>query len=319
VSVLSDGEIRDLIASAQMIENALDGNIFACSYEFRPGVIVPTGSDSPDEGSRDWTGPTTAGDLYPVKPGELVWVRTIEKVSMPTDICASWWQTNRLSRQGLMLVNMSMVEPGYQGPLACLFVNFGKRPVILEPDTVIAKLVFNRLGAPAQTPLHLHETSLTYDRKLFRSAMDAPVTFLDVGTIYTSLHAKRDSAIAEMDLALDRFKRQLSDEAETVQKDTRNQFEKDTNSLIRRVLGAAAIGFVLVVLAMTFVPWLQANFQPSLSSQIQRQINDSLTQRIVDSGSVGNTQQLAQLEQQVQQLQQELHQLQPSANATSRK
>src|SRR5215471_3774604 len=135
-----------------MISDAVDHNIFACSYQFRPGVIVPTGSDDPESCARNWTGSTRAGDLYVVKPGDLVWVRTIESVSMPPDICAFWWQTSRLSRKGLMLVNMSMVEPGYQGPLACLFMNFGKKPVILDPDTVIAKLVFNRLGAPAQTP-----------------------------------------------------------------------------------------------------------------------------------------------------------------------
>lgn len=317
MSVLSDGEIRDLIANVQMIQGAADHNIFACSYQFRPGVIVSTGTEVPGGCTYDWTGSTTAEDIYRVQPGELVWVRTIESVSMPTDICAFWWQTNRLSRQGLMLVNMSMVEPGYQGPLACLFVNFGKQPVTLDPDTVIAKLVFNRLGVPAQTPLDRHETRLSYDRGLIRAAMDAPVTFLDVGTIDTSLIAKRDSAIKDMQGALDGLKKNLGDEAEAVQKETQRQFEKDTNSLIRRVLGAAAIGFVLVVLAITFVPWLQSTIQPGLSSQIQQEVNNSLTQRLLGTGSVNDAHQLTKLEQQLQQLQREVQRLRSAASSSS--
>jgi deoxycytidine triphosphate deaminase len=315
VAVLSDGEIRDLITNNQMITNAVDANIFACSYQFRPGVIVSTGSDSAPESVRDWTASTVASDVYRIKPGELIWVRTVERVAMPDDICAFWWQTNRLSRQGLMLVNMSMVEPGYHGPLACLFVNFGREAVPLRPDTVIAKLVFNRMGAPAERPLAMDPTTLEYDRDLILAAMNAPVTFLDVGAFDTSLNDKRDSAITEMGQALDSFKKQLGDEAESVKKDTQSQFQKDANSLIRRVLGAAAIGFALVILALTFVPWLQANVQPNLSTQIQEQVNNALTQRLISSTSLSQAQQVATLQREVQQLERELSSLRGSAAA----
>lgn len=312
MAVLSDGEIRDLIVNQQMIDNAAESNIFACSYQFRPGVVISTGSDSAPESVRDWTGATTSTDVYRIKPGELIWVRTVERVAMPNDVCAFWWQTNRLSRQGLMLVNMSMVEPGYHGPLACLFVNFGREPVTLQPKTVIAKLVFNRLGAAAERPLEMDPTTLQYDQDLILAAMDAPATFLDVGAFDTSLNAKRDTAIADMGQALDMFKKQLADEAESVKKDTQGQFQKDANSLIRRVLGAAAIGFALVILAMTFVPWLQANVQPSLSNQIQQQVNNALTERLIGSTSPGQTGQITALERDVQQLRREVNSLRAS-------
>jgi deoxycytidine triphosphate deaminase len=317
MSVLSDGEIRRLIAEAQMIEGADDERVISCSYEFRPGAIVSTGSDQPEGSLRNWTSPTTPEDIYAISPGELVWIRTRETVSMPPDICAFWWQTNRLSRQGLMLVNMSMVEPGYEGPLACLFANFGKQPVIIEPDTVVAKLVFNRLSSPAEKPLNLSQTTIRYDRGLLRDAMNAPVTFLDVGSINTSLTARRDDAIAEMGKALSGFKLQLGEEADEVKKATREQFNADSSSLIRRVLGAAAIGFILVVVAVTFVPWLQSEVQPGLSTEIQQDVNNSLTQRLVGTGSVGNSE-VAQLQRQVHQLQQEIKTLQPRATRSPR-
>jgi deoxycytidine triphosphate deaminase len=318
MSVLSDREIRNLIREAQMIQGGTDERIFACSYEFRPGIIVSTGPDS-DRSTKDWTGPTVANDLHAIQPGELVWVRTLEKVAMPKDICAFWWQTNRLSRQGLMLVNMSMIEPGYRGPLACLFVNFGAKPVIIEPDTVVAKLVFERMGTDAQKPLDLKVDYLSYDRALISAAMDTPVTFLDVGNIEPRLDLKRNDAIAELQSTLDRFKRELRDEAETVRRDTQRDFESDSKSLIRRVLGAAALGFVLVIAAMTFVPWLQSTIRPSLSTQIQQQVDDTLTQRLLGTGSIGTAQEVTQLQQEVQKLEQQVRASSTSAGKLSRR
>lgn len=318
MSVLSDREIRDLIREAQMIQGGSDERIFACSYEFRPGIIVSTGPDS-DRSTKDWTGSTVASDLHTVQPGHLIWVRTLEKVAMPKDICAFWWQTNRLSRQGLMLVNMSMIEPGYHGPLACLFVNFGAKPVIIEPGTVVAKLVFERMGTDAQKPLNLEIDDLSYDRGLISAALDAPVTFLDVGNIEPRLDLKRKDAIAELQSALDRFKRELRDDAEAVRRDTQRDFESDSKSLIRRVLGAAALGFALVIAAMTFVPWLQSTISPSLSTQIQHQVDDTLTQRLLGTGSIDTAQEVTQLQQEVQRLEQQIRASSTSAGKLSRR
>ena len=38
-----------------------------------------------------------------------------------------------------MLVNMSMVDAGYEGSLACLFVNFGRQPLDIDPGMTVAR------------------------------------------------------------------------------------------------------------------------------------------------------------------------------------
>lgn len=315
MSVLSDDEIRDLIARSHLISDPVDDRIISCSYEFRPGVVVSTGRDVDERCVRDWTGQTGSSDVYSIKPGELVWIRTLEKVQMPDDICAFWWQTNRLSQQGLMLVNMSMVEPGYQGPLACLFVNFGNTPVVIDPSSAVAKLVFNRLGTPSSSPLEIHSDDTTYDRGIVRAAMRTPITFLDIGNIEVNLERKRNEAIADIQTEQVKVKRQLNDDAEDIRKSTQKKFEDDSSSLIRKVLGAAAVGFVLVVAAMTFVPWLQSVVQPNLSTQIQQQVDNSISQRLLLSGGITTTQQFQQLQSEVNTLEKELKSRAPGAGA----
>lgn len=306
MSVLSDGEIRELISDRNLIVDAVDERIVSCSYEFRPGIIVSTGRDVDARCVLNWTGQTGPTDIHSIKPGELVWVRTLEKVIMPKDVCAFWWQTNRLSRQGLMLVNMSMIEPGYQGPLACLFVNFGNKPVIIDPGSAVAKLVFNYLGDAARRPLQFHPDDASYDRDIVRAAMGTPITFLDVGNIEVSLDTKRKEAVAAIQEEQEAVKKDLSSDVKEARKQAQQQFEKDANSLIRKVLGAAALGFVLVVGAMTFVPWLQSTVQPNLSTDIQQQVNNTIDQRLLLSGGIATTQQFQQLQKQVQTLEQEL-------------
>ncbi|MGA5299373.1 dCTP deaminase domain-containing protein [Nucisporomicrobium flavum] len=313
MSVLSDGEIRHLITTAGLISDARDDRVFACAYEFRPGVVVSTGRDVEDRCVRDWTSDRRAAtDIHAIQPGELVWIRTREKVSMPNDLCAFWWQTNRLSKQGLMLVNMSMVEPGYSGPLACLFVNFGNKPVIVEPDTVVAKLVFTRLGAEAQmSPADQHDP-VAYDRSIVRAAMGAPVTFLDVGSLELGLDRRRTEVLAELEDTLrglrarlsddaDRAKKEISDEAERIRKETGQQFESDSKTMIRKVLGAAALGFVVLVAATSFLPWLQGAIKPDLSSEIKKQVNTTLNERLTVSGNVSEVEELQRRVRQLEQ------------------
>src|SRR5438876_284641 len=90
----------------------------------RPGVL-----GQPDAHQRrpmEWTVTGLSIETkYAVKRGELVRVRTRERVKMPADMCGLWSQLDRNSRQGLLVVNSSVVPAGYEGFLTCTFVNFG--------------------------------------------------------------------------------------------------------------------------------------------------------------------------------------------------
>lgn len=194
MAVLSDTLIRECIAKGELVPGGDPARASECSYSFRPGRGFIAGEDSDPIEFQTPEGPSS----ITVQPGKMVWVRTSDQVSVPNNMVGFWWQTNTLSRKGLMLVNMSMVEPGYEGDLACLFVNFGNGKVIIEPETIIAKMVFvHVLGAVAE-PFTSRTSTTDYDAKLRELAANQPGSFLQVGDLATDLSHQRDEILAEL-------------------------------------------------------------------------------------------------------------------------
>jgi deoxycytidine triphosphate deaminase len=192
MAVLSDGEIRRLMRAGGLIDGGDLARASECSYSFVPGAAFLPGDLEP---------PIEFPGLYGqaeviVRPSQMIWIRTLERVRIPDDLVGFWWQTNGLSRKGLMLVNMSMVEPGYQGDLACLFVNFGRSNVIINPETIIAKMVFQDLRGRLIHPYRRTFSRGDYDHQLRELALQLPKSFLQVGDLMTDLTAARTDAMA---------------------------------------------------------------------------------------------------------------------------
>jgi deoxycytidine triphosphate deaminase len=283
MGALSDGEIRERIAAGQLILGGDERKADASSYEFRAGMIVRTGRDDPAEAIVDWTD-DTASAIYYVEPGELVWVRTRETVDMPHDLCAFWWQTNRLSRYGLMLVNMTMVEPGYKGPLACLFANFGRHRVEITRDTVVARLVFFDLNRPAERPYDRRTTGTEYDRALVSSATNAPRTFLDLEALSRDVREQFDEAVE----ALKKLKGELTADATKAVGDARDKavedFASDTKGALVRAIPTALVALALLTVASLAVGWVNDRIRPS-DADVRTQIEDTLDE-LADNAAV---------------------------------
>ncbi len=317
MTILSDTDIRGHMDAGRLIQGGDRQRAVGSAYQFRPGLIVRTGQSTASRSVLDWTGQTSSTDIYRVGPGELVWVRTVEHVLMPANMCAFWWQSNRLSRQGLMLVNMSMVEPNYSGRLACLFVNFGRRKVVLTPTTVVAKLVFHQLSGDSTNPPMAMPTPhdyQEYDRDLVGTAMQAPKTFLDLRAIGATIVKQREQAIKAVDDRQQEFEAaaaaerlaaiaEIKQTAEDSRKMTRDDIVHDTNRTLRRAFGWAALGVALLIVATSFIPTLQALIKPDLQTEISDQVENALNSR-VGQGIV--PQQIAQLQQRIAELELQL-------------
>ena len=192
MAVLSDGEIQRLMRDRGLIVGGNLARASECSYSFVPGAAFLPGVLDPAVQF-----PGLYGDAEViVRPSQMIWIRTLERVRIPDDLVGFWWQTNGLSRKGLMLVNMSMVEPGYEGDLACLFVNFGRSNVIITPETIIAKMVFQDLKGALIHPYRRTVERGDYDRQLRELALQQPKSFLQVGDLMTDLTAARTDAMA---------------------------------------------------------------------------------------------------------------------------
>ncbi len=305
MSMLSDEAIRSLMASGSLVLRGEESRVGACSYQFAPGKVLITGRRQADDPipaetypiARNWSAETPE-ESYDVEPGDMVWIRTREIASIPDDICAFWWQTNTLSRKGLMLVNMSMVEPGYRGHLACLFANFGEDPVRLRPSTRIAKLGFWRLDATSKQPVPPLPDTVQYDEELVDAATSAPRSFLQVGELASTLARERKEARDELVRTRMDQVDQATKEIDAQRAEAKTGLEGDLKGSFWKAVWPFALALGALIVVLNFVPSARSLLQPVDDAAVRGIIQEELD----DEASADLSAQVAEIEERLEEM-----------------
>jgi len=262
MSVLCDATIRAQILNGNLVCGGKIDRIGQCTYGFVAGRIFPGGlATEPVEWSED-----SNNEQYLIPPGGLVWIRTRETVKMPRNTCGFWLQTNALAREGLMIVNLSVVDPGYEGPLSCNFVNFGRTPVIIGPESILAKMLFIATDADVENPYGQIKGS--YDLTLSKYAAQAPKSFMQVTELSAQVERSREQAFELLEStkadAYNAVKKELDDYIRVLKDNLKEQrdgewqaLNQDLSKYLQKSLGFTALVFVLGALLWSFVPMLQ--------------------------------------------------------------
>lgn len=288
MALLSEATIKAYMDRDLLVLGGDKAEAVGAAYRFHPHVVIPGGGHKKiyllNPGPRPPSLPAYAfvQHAYVVEPRSLVWVRMLETVKLPADVCAFWWQTNTLSRKGLMLVNMSLVEPNYEGPLACLFVNFGDRPIRISPAQTVARLVFHQLDDTAVSSPGTFST-LKYDDGLADVAVGGSSSFLSLNDYRMEFQEARREAeqalLQEQEKALATLQKTIADK-------TDEAIDKIKNPLNAwKSFAVAGFGFALLLLALRFVPWLQGVWPYQVETTVSRSIveasdDSELAQRI---------------------------------------
>jgi len=197
--ILSDHEIKGRITSEKLIENHDPNKVKYCGYELTLGKGV-----EPDTGNmlclepktRWWNGTKESPRCFVIDPSDSMIVITREKLNIPADLCATYGQLNRWANKGLMLLNTSIVEPGYRGRLSCVLVNFSSQRITLIPGEAIAKVNFHSIQG---TPDHLFSdnpaTEEDYDAKASQMATNLPKSLLDISGVEDRVTKKVSGAV----------------------------------------------------------------------------------------------------------------------------
>jgi len=252
MAVLSAKTIKERIAKNELIPKGNADSATYCTYEFTAALMLRGGSHQAEQ-------ITEAG--VAIEPAQLVWVKAHEEISVPANMVGLWIQTQTLARQGLLLLNISLIEPGYEGPLSAVFVNFGNKKVIISLDTKIAKVVFLPLDSDATEPVGKWN-SKTYDTYLMDVAANAPKTFLQLQSFLPNIEEKANAK-------LDAIDREIKRSVDTIVKQTRSSFKEDLQGDLKSTLikwgGGIAAGFIFSFAAVlfgifTFLPRLTAEY-----------------------------------------------------------
>ncbi len=179
--ILNDAQINIRVAvTPALIEGHDPTQVVNCAYTLRAGRVFAA-----ESGEERLLGPQGRRNrlLWDIGPAETLIVMTSEVINMPDDLCASYTPLNRLARQGMMLLNAAIVEPGYQGPLSCFLLNFSSKRISIAKGEPVAKIVFHTLSAKPVQPKNQAFDDVAYAAQLARSATAYQRSFLNVAEI----------------------------------------------------------------------------------------------------------------------------------------
>jgi dUTPase len=131
LSLLSGEEIKSL----KLVENSSDDNLYrASTYDLSIGEIIPAGSVS-------------GGSEYRLPSGGTVRVVSKELLKMPNEITGHALLKNELCRKGVLAINIGVIDPGFEGPISSILINFGRESVVVKQGDPFMRISFHRCPA----------------------------------------------------------------------------------------------------------------------------------------------------------------------------
>ena len=145
---------------------------------------------------RNWVaGSSKAKKCFVLEPADTMIIITKEILNMPEDLCATYGQLNRLANRGLMILNTSVVEPGYSGPLSCVLVNFSSQRLALIHGESIAKLNFHTLQGKPDSLFSGKFDHEAYEQLASQNAINLPKSLLDISGVEDRVTQKVNSRV----------------------------------------------------------------------------------------------------------------------------
>lgn len=104
-------------------------------------------------GARDTTYDATVGCIildgagirsgrYVLPPRGIVWVISQETFNMPGNVTGLATLRTTWTHQGVLALNVGVIDPGWSGPLATVLVNFGKSDFSVEVGSQFLRVMF---------------------------------------------------------------------------------------------------------------------------------------------------------------------------------
>jgi deoxycytidine triphosphate deaminase len=104
------------------------------SYDVRVGMII----------WRDESEVLESDSRFLLKPQGVAEVVSLERLTLPTNVVGFASVKTALCDEGIMALNIGLVDPGYGGPLSTTLVNFSNRPYNIQQGDVMLRLTFFR-------------------------------------------------------------------------------------------------------------------------------------------------------------------------------
>jgi deoxycytidine triphosphate deaminase len=143
-TLLTGDALRDATKEAGFIKGGVVESVEGAKYDFRMSPIILKASFGTPVNLEKL--PEDQRAQVRVEPGEVVFVRTIEKLDLPNNIIALLSTKRKLSHQGIIVLGGFAIDPKYRGPLFVGLYNFSSTPFHLQPGKKLIAAMFYKLA-----------------------------------------------------------------------------------------------------------------------------------------------------------------------------
>lgn len=175
--ILTRGRIEEL----GLVEGVVPGSLRATTYDATVGEILNKG-----EG--------VSSNEFVLPPRGMVWVVSNETFKLPASVTGVATLRTTWTHQGILALNVGIIDPNWHGQLAAALVNFSNRDFKICKSDAFLRVAFFEHAAVPGVPI----VSLRKEEYLIRAMRDSsrmPSTFLDLDSVALDVFDKLNSSV----------------------------------------------------------------------------------------------------------------------------
>ncbi|MFX1735398.1 hypothetical protein PXJ20_02110 [Paraburkholderia sp. A1RI_3L] len=127
-------------------------------------------------------GQVLPGQSHILEPRGVVWVISAEQFTLPLTVTGLATLKTTWTHEGVLALNVGVIDPGWTGPVATALVNFSKRPFIVRKGDPFFRILFHE-HAQAATSAHSPASRDTYVKGICEKSLKFSDTFLDMTSL----------------------------------------------------------------------------------------------------------------------------------------
>lgn len=169
MQILVDWQLKELLQRADSpIRNldpdhtdlsSIDSQIQPCSIDLRiDEIVLPRQSVASSTSDLR----ATSHDLA---VGSSVVVTTAEQIRMPKNLAGLLVAPARITRRGVMVLDVGHVDPGFEGSLSFTLINMGRHAMPLRRNLTVATMLLIQLNQPCEMGLMEQKGNQPYETK----------------------------------------------------------------------------------------------------------------------------------------------------------
>jgi len=113
---------RDILARG-LIQGGDECNLKHSTYNLTIGEIVPIGKSAVQDRING-----RGLKAYFLEPREMVWILSEETFCMPSNVTGLATLRTSLTKEGILALNVGIIDPMFSGPISTALINFSDRP-----------------------------------------------------------------------------------------------------------------------------------------------------------------------------------------------